>query len=189
MEEVESKSKKQELNYNQERFAVAFSASGNRTQAAIEAGYSLESANSQGSRLLAKAKVMARVLQLQEDSNALAARAGITKEWVVREWVKIARTSVVDVVDISSGTPRIKTPLEGVTQEQYAMISEVGVTAYGLRVKMYSKERALESIARYLAMFDDTTTTKIIGELVHKVERTFIDPSEPTIKEVVCEKI
>ena len=57
------------MNARQERFCLEYSASGNATQAAIAAGYSLKTARSQGQRLLTKADIKARLEELQQEAR------------------------------------------------------------------------------------------------------------------------
>jgi hypothetical protein len=72
----------------------------------------------------------------------------------LKEFAKIAFTDLTDVVDISTGQPRIRSPLE-VDPTHYSAISEVVMNRDGLRIKMYDKKAALDSLAKYLGMHTD----------------------------------
>ena len=61
-----------ELTPRQHRFAEAYAACGNATEAAKRAGYSEKTAYAQGSRLLKHADVAALITQLQADAATRA---------------------------------------------------------------------------------------------------------------------
>lgn len=54
----------------QEQFALSYIKTGNATEAAKEAGYSLQTAYSQGQRLLKKAEVQQFIQELREQNNS-----------------------------------------------------------------------------------------------------------------------
>ena len=62
-----------ELNIRQRRFAEAYAACGNASEAARKSGYSIRTAYAQGSRLLKHADVAARITELQAEASARAA--------------------------------------------------------------------------------------------------------------------
>lgn len=55
------------MNARKERFCLEYAASGNATQAAIAAGYSAQTARSQGNRLLTNVDIKARIEELQQE--------------------------------------------------------------------------------------------------------------------------
>ncbi len=67
-------------------FATEYAAIRNGTKAAVAAGYSAATAAVQASRLLSRPNVQARVAERDADLNE---RTAVTKEWVVRETIRI----------------------------------------------------------------------------------------------------
>ncbi len=57
------------MNARREKFCLAYAASGNGTQAAIEAGYSPRTARSQGQRLLTNDDIQARIKELAQETR------------------------------------------------------------------------------------------------------------------------
>ena len=156
------------LNPQQERFAQEYAIDLNATRAAIRAGYSADCAHVQGSRLLSDDKVSERVDELK---NKILKRLDITTERIVREYEKIAFTNLEDVVDWISGDPRlrsaadIETPAHGAISEITRTESKLGDIT--IKVKLYDKRGALDSLARYKGMFNDSL------ELSGKVDGNF----------------
>lgn len=75
------------LTLKQEQFCQEYLVDLNATQAAIRAGYSADSANEQGSRLLANLKVASRVRELLAGR---AARVEVDADWVLRRLLEIS---------------------------------------------------------------------------------------------------
>lgn len=76
------------LNVKQIRFVIAICGNGgNATEAAKSAGYAPDSASVQGSRLLADDKIQAAI---KEREREIASAAGVTPEWVLDQWKRIA---------------------------------------------------------------------------------------------------
>lgn len=73
------------LTERQSRFVQHFLASGNATQAAIQAGYAESGASVEGARLLANAKIRAAV---EDGRKQLSERLLIDREWVLRGLVE-----------------------------------------------------------------------------------------------------
>lgn len=142
---------KVKLSAKKEKFCQEYVIDYNMTQAAIRAGYSVRTARQQGSRLLMKVDVVARVRELQ---RTIGLRLEVSQERVLKEFAKIAFTDLTDVVDISTGQPRIRSSLE-IDPVHYSAISEVVMNRDGLRIKMYDKKAALDSLAKYLGMHTD----------------------------------
>ena len=78
-----------QLTTKQAQFVAEYLIDLNATQAAIRAGYSEKTAESQGSRLLSNAKVAAAVAKAQEER---AERTEVTQDMVVEGLLKIAQT-------------------------------------------------------------------------------------------------
>lgn len=152
------------LTPKQEAFVQEYLIDLNATQAAIRAGYSEKTAEQQASRLLSNVKVAVKVKEAQEER---AQRTEITQDMVLRELAKIGFSDIRNVAAWGS-TPVIEDdgvmtyPVELVNSSEIddntaAAISEVSLTAQGVKVKMIDKKGALDSIGRHLGMFIDKT--------------------------------
>lgn len=163
----------------QERFVEEYLIDLNATQAAIRAGYSTKTADTQGPRLLQNVGVRARV------DAAIAAqsrRTGVTADRVIREIAKVALLNPRNVVD--PDTARV---LPDATDDDTAAIASVRVkTSSGdsgeseeHEVKFADKLKALELLGRHLGMFNDKLTVEgsLPVQIVDDVPDT--PPKEP----------
>lgn len=150
------------LNDKQQRFVGEYLVDLNATQAAIRAGYSQKTAHSQGPRLLENVEVKAA---LDKARKALSERTEITQDQVLREYAKLGFADIRKAVawgsvpEINADGERIY-PVELKASEDMdddtaAAVAEVSLTAQGVKIKMYDKKAALDSIARHLGMFID----------------------------------
>ena len=146
------------LNEKQKRFCEEYLIDLNATQAAIRAGYSVKTANEQGSQLLAK-------LSVQEEISAKMAerskRTGVNQDRIVQELARLAFCNLTDVVD-RDGKIR-----DSATEDDLACIESMKVkkTSTGngeyisdseeREVKIYSKLKALELLGKHLGMWRD----------------------------------
>lgn len=148
----------------------------NATQAAIRAGYSEDTAYSQGQRLLKNVEVAKAV------GNAMAERSvrtKITADQVLTELAKIgfsdirkavkwySQTNVASVDDvegeIEDGSIRFAVAnqvelvsSDGIDDDTAAAISEVSMTDKGgLKMKLHDKRAALVDLGRHLKLFTD----------------------------------
>ena len=130
----------------------------NQTQAYLRAGYKVKDAETAGtmaSRLMANAKVRARVEELMAERSR---RTGVNADRVVRELARLAFVNAPDVIDIASATIR-----EDATKEDTAAIQSVKVkTVNGeefdsieREIKLTDKVKALELLGKHLGMFTD----------------------------------
>ncbi|SDN14836.1 terminase small subunit [Acetanaerobacterium elongatum] len=154
----------------QKRFCEEYLVDLCATQAAIRAGYSVESAASIGSENLRKPEIRAHI------DKALAERSkrtGINSERVLRELARVAFVNPVEVVDTRQATVK-----EGATADDTAAIASVKVktipTAEGTgierEIKFADKLKALELLGRHMGMFNDriaieTEQVKIIDDI------------------------
>lgn len=135
----------------------------NATQAAIRAGYSARSANTQAARLLANVNIRARVDALMAQRSR---RVGVSADRVVRELARLAFVSAPDVVDSGSGAVR-----PGASEDDLAAIASVRVKTATFdagdsverEVKLCDKLKALELLGKHLGMFDKKESKDISG--------------------------
>lgn len=151
------------LNAKQERFCEEYLVDLNATQAAIRAGYSEKTAKSQGSRLLTKADVSARVGELKAER---AKRTEITADRVLRELARVAFVDPTDVLDMTTATVKpdvsaddraviAAVKVKYIPVKQYDEDGELTVVdAVEREVKLADKLRALDMLAKHLNMYD-----------------------------------
>jgi phage terminase small subunit len=135
----------------------------NATQAAIRAGYSVNSAREIGSENLTKPDIRAYI------DKALAERSkrtGINADRVIQELAKIALLNITDVVNSDDATIK-----GNANREDTAAILSVKVKTIPTEngeivereVKMNDKIKALELLGKHLGMFKDKV--ELSGEL------------------------
>lgn len=143
------------LSPRQERFVAEYLVDLNGTQAAIRAGYSKRTANEQAARLLAKASVAAVIAERMTQRER---RTEVTQDSVIRELARIAFADLRRVMEWGPDGVTLKESSE-LNDDDAAAIAEVSETRteHGgtTRVKLVSKDRALELLGRHLAMFTD----------------------------------
>lgn len=175
------------LTAKQERFVAEYLIDLNATQAAIRAGYSEKTADQQGSRLLANVKVAAAIAEAKAKREK---RTGITQDRVVAELAKLGFYDIRKAVrwgakpTISDDGETVY-PVEMVASEDMdadtaAAVSEVSLTAQGVKIKMADKRAALEALLRHTSGNPDEddapsvniniTTAEPVGDI--RVTRT-----------------
>jgi len=156
-----------ELNDKQEKFCYEYCIDLNATQAAIRAGYSENTARSIASQLLTKINIQTRIKQLQDN---LAETAGISRLRVLNEHMKMAFSSIANL----HNTWIRRKDFETLTEDQKACIAEIDtkirveyqynsesderepISVEYVRIKLYDKQKALDSISKMLG-FDAPT--------------------------------
>lgn len=153
------------LTEKQQRFVDEYLIDLNATQAAIRAGYSVKTANEQGSQNLAKLSIQQAIAEQMAERSK---RTGINQDRVVLELAKIALVKMTDIVD-SQG--RIK---DGASEDDLACIesvkykqseSETG-SSVEREVKISPKLKALELLGKHLGMWNDKIDVNITQPIV-----------------------
>jgi hypothetical protein len=90
-----------------------------------------------------------------DEITARAARLGVTADRVLLAYAHIAFADLRHIVEWSAEEGLIIKPLEKLSDEDVAAISEIvpGIGEGPSRVKLYDKKAALDAIARHLGMF------------------------------------
>ncbi len=147
------------------------------TKAAIRAGYSPESARTEGWRLLNNADVAAVIDKTRRERGD---RLDVRADDVVKELSRIAFGDITKVVSWNDTTGLTYVPSEDLDNETTPSIAEVSDkttesksgTKREQRVKLHDKTRALELLGKHLGMFkaDDagdqaTTLLRVIDVL------------------------
>lgn len=144
------------LTAKQERFVAEYLIDLNATQAAIRAGYSKQTADKQGSQLLGKTRVAAAIAGAKAKRNK---RTEISQDRVVSELAKLGFYDIRKAVrwgDIPSREGEdFSYPVEMISSDDIdddtaAAISEVALTAQGVKIKMADKRAALEALLRHM---------------------------------------
>jgi hypothetical protein len=118
-----------------------------------------------------------------EDVEACAARLGITRERVLREYGRMAFANQRDIVEWDSEGLEVKRSKD-LTDDDAAAVAEIVTAATGgkpYRVKLHDKKPALDAIARYLGMTSPTHAA------AQQVEPTQDDGEDP--REILARKI
>lgn len=138
----------------------------NATQAAIRAGYSVKTADQQGSRLLANVKVQSKIAKEMAERSK---RTGVNQDRVVLELAKMGFVNPADVIDLKTGQV-----LPDATAEDLACIQSVKVkkTIKGKsvieerEVRFYDKAKALEKLGQHLGMWNDKIDVNVAVPVV-----------------------
>lgn len=141
-----------QLTEKQKRFAEEYLVDLNATQAAIRAGYSPDTANEQGSRLLANVNIKNTVDKMIAERSR---RTGINADRVIREIAKIAFVNAGEVVDLDTALL-----MDKISDDDMAAIQSVKVKTFGedgveREVKLADKLKALELLGKHLGLFKD----------------------------------
>ena len=157
--------KKAKLTEKQQRFVDEYLIDLNATQAAIRAGYSVKTANEQGSQNLAKLSIQQAIAEQMAERSK---RTGINQDRVVLELAKIALVKMTDIVDSqgrikSDASPDDLACIESVKYKESE--SDTG-SSVDREVKIASKLKALELLGKHLGMWNDKLDVNITQPIV-----------------------
>lgn len=157
--------KKAKLTEKQQRFVDEYLIDLNATQAAIRAGYSVKTANEQGSQNLAKLSIQQAIAEQMAERSK---RTGINQDRVVLELAKIALVKMTDIVDSqgrikSDASPDDLACIESVKYKDSE--SDTG-SSVEREVKIASKLKALELLGKHLGMWNDKLDVNITQPIV-----------------------
>lgn len=142
------------LTNKQQRFCDEYLVDLNATQAAIRAGYSVDSAKEIACENLTKPNIQTAIaLKMAERSK----RTGINQDRVVMELAKIGFVKFTDIID-SEGNIR-----EDANADDLSCIESVKIkrsenefgNSFETEVKIASKLKALELLGKHLGMWND----------------------------------
>ena len=153
------------LTEKQQRFVEEYLIDLNATQAAIRAGYSVKTANEQGSQNLAKLSIQQAIAEQMAERSK---RTGINQDRVVLELAKIALVKMTDIVDSqgrikSDASPDDLACIESVKYKESE--SDTG-SSVEREVKIASKLKALELLGKHLGMWNDKLDVNITQPIV-----------------------
>lgn len=164
-----------DLTPKQQRFCDEYLIDLNATQAAIRAGYSVKTANEQGSRLLVNVSIQ-KYLSYRHQQRLI--RTEISQDSVLQEFAKIA---FIDIRKFYNEEGKLKLPhqlddncaaaLAGIdVDELWAERERVGVTK---KIKLNSKIAALENLGKHIGIYKPI---KIENNLSGNVSILNVDP-------------
>ena len=153
------------LTEKQKRFVDEYLIDLNATQAAIRAGYSVKTADVQGSRMLGNVKVQQAIAEQMAERSK---RTGVNQDRVVLELAKIAFVKMSDIVD---GQGRIKSDaspddLACIESVKYKSFENDTGSSEEREVKIASKLKALELLGKHLGMWNDKLDVNITAPIV-----------------------
>jgi phage terminase small subunit len=162
------------LNLQQAKFLKEYLKCGNATQAAIVAGYSEQTAYSQGQRLLKHAEIARAV---KKALNKLE----ISAENVLAELAKLAFSNMGDYVEPNEAGTQLVPNFKNLSREQMACIQEIKVDETGgqgdgkrervqrTTFKLADKGLNLERLGRHLKLFTDKIEVSAAEEIIRKL--------------------
>lgn len=142
------------LRGKQQRFVEEYLIDLNATQAAIRAGYSVQTAGSIGQENLKKPEIETAIKRAMAERSS---RTGVNQDRVIMELAKIG---FINIMDVANKDGSLK---ENSVRDDTAAIQSIKVkmipTEYGditeQEIKLNDKLKALELMGRHLGMFND----------------------------------
>ncbi len=143
------------------------------TEAYVKAGYRPSEAHA--SRLAGYGKVRTRVAELM--APAVEATEA-TVERVLKEMVRLAFYDMTVILDSTNGRIAMKDP-RGLPEDLRRAIVAIKPVEVGEELhyecKFADKQKALDSLARYLQMFKDTLVVENVFRVVHEMTDDELD--------------
>src|SRR6516225_616051 len=145
------------MNPRQQRFVEEYLVDLNGYRAAARAGYAEKGARNIASRLLRKPEIMAAVEKAKEERRE---RLRITADRVLAELARIAFADIGRLVVSDAQGLSLKNTSD-LSPDDLAAVAAIEVSADGKgRVRLHSKLRALDAIARHLGLFEKAAAEK-----------------------------
>lgn len=159
------------LNLRHQRFVAEYLKDLNGTQACVRAGYPARAARGRACLLLQRPGVRAAIEARQKQ---LADQFEVTAQRVIAEFAKLAFANIDDFlevrpdgmvrVDLSKADRQHRAALTHVTVEEYEA-ARSGDRAHRVKIRLASKQQALDSLARHLGLFIDHSEITITNNL------------------------
>lgn len=178
---------KKKLTDKQEQFCLEYVVDFNAKQAAIRAGYSKKTADRIGHENLNKLEVSNRVKELMQP---IREKPRELRQRIIDELEAIAFANASDFyeeIEVDGKKHRVIRS-DILNSEKIAAISSFEPGAYGVKVKVNDKQKALEMLARYQGLFNADISqkpetnnfdfTNISSEKLRKIQAILNDDSE-----------
>jgi phage terminase small subunit len=158
---VPKKAKNAALTDAEERFCDEYIVSLNATTAYQRAypGASYTSARARGSELRAKLSIKAAIEGRQK---ALRKRNNCEADRVVQELVRLAFSDIEDVVDLTLPANPCLRNRDEIPPDARRAIQEISRTQFGVKVKLASKDAALDKLMRHLGLYRDLPPLEVL---------------------------
>lgn len=147
----------------QERFCYEYLKDCNATQAAIRAGYSENTAYSQGQRLLKNVEVSELIQKLKEDR---AEKTKIDAEYVLRQAVKLHERTMQEIEPVMRGG-------EQVTDEKGRLVFAFDAKAACSSLKLIGDHVGVQAFKQNMGI--DDMRERIISDVLPKKKREQVD--------------
>lgn len=156
------------MNYRQRRFVAEYMVDGDRTAAAIRAGYKPRSARGFAHKLMRDAQVHFAIGQGLAER---AARTGVTRERVLLEYARLALGNLGRVA-IWRGNDFALVARADLSDDEAATIAELACDPKGrVRVRLHDKDFALGALARHFGLYDGPPEEPVQGARERLMER------------------
>jgi phage terminase small subunit len=139
------------LTPKQDRFLNEYLVDLNATQAAIRSGYSCRSAGKIGAQLLEKTVIQEMIRRRQDE---LRERIHVRQEQVLVALAAIAFADMADYVEADEAGERLR-PLSSLSPAQRLAVAEAKQHKNGFRLRLHSKLKALDLLAKHLGLFQE----------------------------------
>ena len=170
------------LTTKQKLFIKHYAKLRNATRAAIEAGYSEDTANEQGAQNLAKLST-----EIKAEIDKQAGRIDVEIDDIVRELNILAFSDLADFVNIDEGGGVTMKPIDEIPEIQRRCIESIQedrvikenedgtkvTVSDKIKYKLHSKTKALEMLGKYKNMYVENINLK--GDINHKHEVSIQD--------------
>ena len=137
------------LTNKQQAFINAYIVHKNATRAAKEAGYSEDTAYSQGSRLL-------KNVEIRDAIEAHFAEQAMSANEVISLLADHARGSMEQFIEIKGGQPFIDL-YKAQQANKLHLLKKIKNTGKGVEIELYDAQAALVQLGRHLGLFVDKT--------------------------------
>jgi phage terminase small subunit len=187
---AKNRKKKKKLTPRHRKFIDFYINSGNATDAYRRAGYNGKGSDRSAYNLLRKPEI---IEEIEKKRKEIAEKSGITAKMVIDEIAKIAFSNSEDFFEwgveqvelipdsgiiIERGVAILRTP-EQLTRDHKACIQSIEQTQHGIKLKLYSKDKALESLKKYFGLDSEEEIRKAIairkGESKYDTNKDTID--------------
>ena len=139
----------------QQRFVEEYLIDGNATKAAIRAGLRGRQPAGAGAKMLQR-RLVAEAIERERETSM--ARTRITRDRVLLEYARLAFADIGDVADWDEDGRMRVTARRDLSKDDRAAVAEInarhGKKGARTRVRMHSKLKALDALAKHLRLWD-----------------------------------
>lgn len=165
------------LSIQKELFCNEYIIDFNGTQAAIRAKYSKKTANEQAARLLASVSIrehISKLINIELNTQKDELRLKILRELNIIAFADVTKDiNIIQKTEIVEGKKHIYYTVvinETKGSEQSKAIAGIKKTDKGIEVKYHDKEKALELLGKYGAMWTDNISIEATGFQINVIE-------------------